>query len=255
MLSQLKAKGLLWPAVMTIAGVAMLIALGNWQLRRLAWKEGLIGAITERTHADPVPVAVAEARAAEGGDIEYTRVTARGRLLNDHELDFYAIDERFGPGYHVVTPLRRADGSVVFVNRGYVPLELKDPAKRPAGAPEGEVEITGLVRRPETAGAFTPANDTAKNIWFWRDLDAMAAAAFGPQDGQQGGPGMPRVVPFVIEAEADPGAAGVWPKGGVTRVELPNRHLEYAFTWYGLAAALIIIFAIFAIPRWRRPGP
>ncbi len=255
MLSQLKAKGLLWPAVMTIAGVAMLIALGNWQLRRLAWKEGLIGAITERTHADPVPVDVAEARAAEGGDIEYTRVTARGRLLNDHELDFYAIDEQFGPGYHLVTPLQRADGSVVFVNRGYVPLELKDPAKRPAGAPQGEVEIVGLVRRPETAGTFTPANDAAKNIWYWRDLDAMAAAALGPQGGPQGGPRAPRLVPFVIEAEAGPGAAGGWPKGGVTRLELPNRHLEYALTWYGLAAALIAVFAVFAIPRWRRPGP
>jgi surfeit locus 1 family protein len=251
MLSMLKAKGLLWPAVMTVAGVAMLVALGNWQMRRLAWKEGLIGAITERTHADPVPLDVAEARAAEGGDVEYTRVTARGRLLNDHELDFYAIDERLGPGYHVVTPLRRADGSVVFVNRGYVPLELKDPAKRAAGAPDGEMEITGLVRRPETPGAFTMANDAAKNIWFWRDLDAMAVAALGSQPG----PDATRVVPFVIEAEAGTGSPESWPKGGVTRVELPNRHLEYAFTWYGLAAALTIVFAIFAIPRWRRPAP
>jgi surfeit locus 1 family protein len=249
MLSALRAKGLLWPAVMTVAGVAMLIALGNWQMRRLAWKEGLIGAITERTHADPVPLAVAEARAAEGGDIEYTRVTARGRLLEDHELDFYAIDERFGPGYHLLTPLQRADGSVVFVNRGYVPLDLKGADKR--SAPEEEVEITGLVRRPETAGTFTPVNDPAQNIWYWRDLDAMAAAALGPL----GGPGAPRIVPFVIEAEVPPGAAEGWPKGGVTRLELPNRHLEYALTWYGLAAALIAVFVAFAVPRWREREP
>jgi len=246
MLSTLKTKGLLWPAVMTVAGVAILISLGNWQLRRLAWKEGLIAAITERTKAEPVPLAVAEARASRGEDIEYLRVKAAGRFLNDKELYFYAFDERSGPGYHVITPLQRAGGSLVLVNRGYVPLELKDPGRRRAGQRDGEVEVIGLVRRPGTAGLFTPANDAAKNIWYWRDLDAMAAAALGP--------GRSPVVPFFIDAEANPAAPGGWPKGGVTRLALPNRHLEYALTWYGLAAALIAVFAAFAIPRWRRPA-
>jgi len=243
MLSELRAKGLLWPAVMTLLGVAILIALGNWQMRRLAWKEGLIAAIVERTHAEPVSLAEAERR---GGDVEYLRVKASGTFLNAKELHFYAFDEQAGPGWHIMTPLQLSDASLVFVNRGFVPDELKDAAKRKEGQLTGEVEIIGLARKPEIAGAFTPANDAGKNIWYWRDLPAMAAAALGPDS--------PRVVPFVVDAELEPRSAG-WPRGGVTRLELPNHHLEYALTWYGLAAALIGVFAAFAGTRWRQPRP
>ena len=150
----LRARGLLWPAVMTLIGVVFLVALGNWQMRRLAWKEGLIAAIAERAHAAPISLADAEQR---GGDVEYLRVKATGKLLNDRELDFYAFDEQAGVGWHIVTPLQLADGSIVFVNRGFVPDELKDQAKRQEGGPAGEVEIVGLARKPETPGAFTPA--------------------------------------------------------------------------------------------------
>jgi surfeit locus 1 family protein len=227
MLSALRARGLLWPAVMTVIGVVFLVALGNWQMRRLAWKEGLIAAIAERAHAAPIPLAEAEKR---GGDIEYLRVKATGKLVNDREFDFYAFDEQAGVGWHIVTPLHLADGSVVFVNRGFVPDELKDPAKRQEGRPAGDIEIVGLARKPETPGAFTPANDAGKNVWYWRDIPAMAAAAV-PGDKARVG----------------------WPRGGVTRIELPNRHLEYALTWYGLAAALLGVFAAFAVTRWRQP--
>jgi surfeit locus 1 family protein len=247
MLNEIRAKRLLWPAVMTVAALVLLVSLGNWQMRRLAWKQGLIGAIAERTHADPVTLAAIEARAAEGGDPEYARVKVEGRLLNDHELYFYDFDERLGPGYHVLTPLKQADGSIVFINRGFVPDDKKDPAKRAAGQLSGDVAIVGLVRAPAKPGAFTPANEPAKNIWYWYDLDAMKTAALGPDGG--------RLVPFVVDAEAEPAPPGGFPKGGTTRLELPNRHLEYALTWYGLAAALVVIFAAFAITRWRRPGP
>jgi surfeit locus 1 family protein len=213
-------------------------------MHRLAWKQGLIGSIAERTQLDPVPLSVVEARAAEGGDPEYTRVTATGLLLNGRELHLYAFDEKYGPGWHILTPLQRADGSIVFVNRGYVPNELSNPAERQAGQLEGEVEIVGLVREPETPTTFTPTNDPAKNVWYWRDLDAMADAALGPDHAN--------VAPFVIDAQTtSPSVPGDWPKGGTTRLELPNRHFEYALTWYGLAAALVGVFTVFAVSRWR----
>ena len=246
MLSKLRAKGLVWPAVATLVAFVILVSLGNWQMRRLAWKQGLIGAIAERTRIDPVPVREVEWRLENGGDIEYTRVRAEGQLLNDKELHVYALDERLGPGWHVITPLKLNDGSVVFVNRGYVTDELKDPAKRKDGQLQGDVEIVGLARAPETPSTFTPTNDPAKDVWYWRDLPAMTKAALGEND--------PAVVRFYIDAEAEPAQPGGWPKGGVTRIELPNRHLEYALTWYGLAAALLAVFAVFAVSRWRQPG-
>jgi surfeit locus 1 family protein len=230
-----------------LAGVALLVSLGNWQMRRLAWKEGLIAAIAERAHGKPASLAEIEQRAAVGADVEYARVQVEGELLNDHEIHLYAFDESHGPGYDVLTPLRLADGSAVLVNRGFVPDALRDPARRPAGQTAGKTEIVGLVRAPETRRMFVPDNDVARNVWYWRDLDAMAAATLGPE--------ATRAHRVFIDAEASPAPPGGWPKGGTTRLELPNRHLEYALTWYGLAAALVGVFAAFAASRWRPRGP
>lgn len=245
LITTLKSKGLLWPVIMTLAGVAILARLGTWQLERLTWKEGLIANIAQRAHSAPINLANAERSKRSGEDIEYLRVKTTGQLLHDKERYLFAFDSKFGSGYHVFTPLERADGSVVFINRGFVPSQLKDPAKREAGQVTGAVEIVGLVRRPEQPGTFTPENDVTENLWYWRDLDGMATSVFGQEE--------PPLVPFFIDAAAEPPAPGGWPKGGVTRLELPNRHLEYAITWYGLAAALIAVFAAYAVSRWRRP--
>jgi surfeit locus 1 family protein len=246
MLRTIREKGLLWPAVATLLGVAFLISLGNWQMRRLSWKRGLIGSIAERVHAPPVTLALAEERASLGGDVEYTRVKVDGTGLNDREIHLYALDDQYGPGFDIITPLRLADGSIVLVNRGFVPNELKDPAKRPAGQITGDVTVTGLLRAPDVQTMFVPANDAQHNIWYWRDAGAMAATL---------GADAPRVHQYVIDAEASPPVPGGWPKGGVTHLELPNRHLEYALTWYALAVTLVGVFAAFAITRWRPPAP
>jgi len=245
MLTTLNSKGLLWPAIMTLVGVVILLRLGTWQLERLAWKEGLIANISQRAHSEPIALELAEQSEAAGKDVEYLRVKAEGQFLHDKERHLFAFDSKYASGFHVFTPLKLADGSVVIVNRGYVPSELKDPAKRESGHVVGVVEIVGLVRRPEEPGTFTPENNIAGNFWYWRDLDAMAASVFGQEQ--------PRLIPFFIDAEAEPTAPSGWPKGGVTRLELPNRHLEYAITWYGLAAALIAVFAVYAVSRWRHP--
>ncbi|MFA9549622.1 MAG: SURF1 family protein [Hyphomicrobium sp.] len=245
MLTTLKSKGLLWPAIMAVAGVAILIALGTWQMQRLAWKQGLLADISQRAHGDPVAATRAEQSKRAGADVEYLRVKIGGQFLHDKERHLFAFDSKYGPGYHIFTPLKRADGSIAFVNRGFVPSELRDPAKRDAGQVAGEVEIVGLVRGSEKPRTFTPENNVADNIWHWRDLDGMAVSVFGQE--------APRLIPFFIDAEAESRVSGAWPKGGVTRLELPNRHLEYAITWYGLAAALIAVFAAYAVSRWRHP--
>jgi len=243
MLRTLREKHLLWPSVTMIAALVVLISLGNWQMQRLAWKNHLIAAIAERAHAVPVSLAAADEAAQRGEDYEYTRVEATGRFLHDREAHLYALDATHGPGFYIITPLKLDDGSVVLVNRGFVPNDLKSPSRRPAGQITGEVHIVGLLRAPEAQRMFVPTNNAGRNIWYWRDIAAMGAAA------AEGGA---RVHPFFIDAEAEPAVPGGWPKGGVTRLELPNRHFEYALTWYGLAAALVAVFAAFAAGRWRR---
>lgn len=236
---------LVWPTVATLAALAILLGLGTWQMQRKAWKEGLLDAIAQRVTADPVPLDTAARRWTAGEDLEYLRVTARGRFHHAKERLLYAPGKD-GPGFHVFTPLETAAGRYLFVNRGFVPEPLKDPSARAAGQPPGEIEVTGLLRRPADQGWFTPANEPARNLWFWRDLDGMAASALG-RDAS-------KTLPFFLDEQPrDQGsAAATWPRPGVTRLDLPNRHLEYALTWYGLAGALIAVYLAYARGRLHR---
>jgi surfeit locus 1 family protein len=248
MLARLRETKLLVPTIMLALALPVLIALGFWQLDRLAWKEGLLAAIAARATAEPIEATAfydgLAGKPVQAG--EYTRVTARGRFLHDKELYLYAPSPTMGPGYFVFTPFVLAGSQrTTLVNRGFVPEALKDPALRAQGQAAGDVNVTGLVRMPQSQSRFVPDNDPKANLWFWRDFDGMITAAF------QNSPKPEKLLPFFIDAEG--AAAGGWPKGGVTELKLPNRHLEYALTWFGLAAALAAVYATYAIGRLRRP--
>ena len=139
-----------------------------------------------------------------------------------------------GPGYWVFTPARLADGSIVIVNRGFVPEDRKDPKSRADGQISGPVDIVGAMRWPDTRHWFTPNDDAAHNLWFSRDPQAIAAAK-----------GLGAVAPFYVEQEA-PVPPGGLPQPGKLVVALPDNHLQYAITWYGLAAALVVVFVVWA---------
>jgi len=241
MIARLRRTGLVWPTLAAASALAVLLALGTWQWQRKAWKDDLVQRIVARTVAEPASIDEAVALAARsGGDVEYLRVAAEGRFRHDLERYFYA-PATAGPGWHVVTPLDLGDGRHVWVNRGFVPEALRDPRKRPDGQVAGPTRIVGLIRRDGPVDTFTPANDPRRNIWYRRDVAALDASAFPPTN--------PPSVAFLLEADATPPPGG-WPKGGVTRLALPNRHLEYALTWWGLAATLVGVFLAFAWPRW-----
>jgi surfeit locus 1 family protein len=156
-------------------------------------------------------------------------------LLNDKEIFLAASSDSGQSGYQVLTPLREAGGRIVFVNRGFIPLDRKEPATRSAGEPSGPVRIEGLLRVAPLAKPswFLPDNRPEHNLWFWVDLPAMAEAA-----------GLGNVAPLYIDADKTPNPGG-WPKGGVTRLDLPNDHLQYAITWFALAVALAVIYVLY----------
>lgn len=226
-----------WRAYLAVAiAFAVLVGLGTWQVQRLHWKEGLIATIEERRHSEPLPLAEVERRFAETHDVDYQPVRLSGTFLHDREQFFFATWKE-APGYNVYTPLQLDDGRFVLVNRGFVPYELKDPSRRAAGQIPGKVTITGLARNPLAAkpSMMVPDNDPAENIFYWKDFGAMAAHA---------GLDPAKLVPFFVDADAAPNLGGL-PEGGVTLVDLPNNHLQYALTWYGLAAGLVAVFAVF----------
>ena len=252
MLERLRQARLLWPTLAALAGLAVLLGLGTWQMERKRWKEGLIATIAARVHADPVPLTSVLGRTSAKDDLEYIHVFVSGRFHHDKERYLYAPTPA-GQGWHVYTPLETADGTLVWINRGLVPDMRKAPGMRSKGLTAGEVEVRGLVRLPSaTPALFAARNNPTHNIWYWPDLAAMTASAFagGPRDAP-GSPQAARMLPLVIEADAKPAPPGGLPRGGVTRLDLPNRHLEYALTWYGLAASLAGVYLIFSISRLR----
>lgn len=140
-------------------------------------------------------------------------------------------------GWRILTPFETQGGSVIFIDRGFVPEPYRDPATRSEGQIEGEISITALARASERSSVFTPENQPASNRWFLRDIQALNRTL--PDNLAA------RAVPFMAELELMT-VPGGWPRAGVTRLQLPNRHLEYAITWFGLAASLAAIFALFA---------
>lgn len=222
-----------WLALVLVpAALAILLSLGTWQVNRLHWKESLLADIEERSTAAPVDVAALERLIAEGEAIDYRRAMASGRYLNDKERHFLATFQGQS-GFYLYTPLELADGRYLFVNRGFVPYDRKDPATRPESLVEGEQTVTGLARAEltEKPSSLVPDNDEQANIFYWKDLSRMAASVDLPAD---------RVLPFFLDADSTPVAGGL-PKGGVTQIDLANNHMQYAITWYGLAVALVAV--------------
>jgi surfeit locus 1 family protein len=221
-----------WPTVLTIAALALLLGLGTWQLQRLSWKTALIDTVRTRMAAAPVPM---PATIDDPAAWSFRPVRVEGRFLHEGEL-FVAprtMDGRLG--YDVLTPLVRTDaaapGQVVMVDRGWIPEDRRDPSTRPDSRPSGTVAVEGVLRAPAPRGWFQPENDPGGNLWFWTDLPAMAGAA-----------GVDRATVAPVILQAGPGDADRLPVGGLPSVDIPNNHLQYALTWYGLAAALLAIY-------------
>lgn len=256
MLTRWRAAGLIWPTVMTLVMLPVLISLGTWQWHRKEWKEGLIAKLEARTKAEPVSYASALSAYVATGDVEYLRVRVTGTFDHSQERHLYAPRPE-AQGWNVFTLLRPESGlPPVFINRGWVPERLKEPAAREAGQVKGPVTVVGLARLPESGGWFIPAPDRKNNRWYGRDLDAMRWGAIEPpsEEEQLMAVQTHAFAPFSIDAEAEPANPGGWPQGGTTEINLPNRHLEYVFTWYGLALALAVIFVMHARQRLADAG-
>lgn len=236
----------LFVVAICLLGIAILSMLGVWQVERLTWKNEIVARIDARIHAAPRPIAEIEAASERGEDIDYVPASATGIFDNAGERYFLSTFDGEA-GWNVYTPMR-IDGQdrLLFVNRGFVPYDRKDPATRAAGNPDGEVTVTGLARAAaaEKPNSFMPDNDPAKNTFFWRNVTDMAAGLRLPAGT--------RVLPFFLDA--GPGTApGGYPVGGVTVVEVPNNHLQYAITWFGLAAVLAVMLVLFLVRRARGP--
>ena len=231
-------------AIFAVLAFAVFAALGTWQVVRLLWKLALIERVEQRVHAAPVPAPGPESWSQLSAESdEYRRVRLVGIYEYDKTTRVQAVTD-LGSGYWLMTPLRTVEGSVVLVNRGFIPLGQGDAGSE-AGQRAGTAEVTGLLRMSQPGGAFLRKNDPAAGRWYSRDVEAIAAAQ-----------GAGSVAPYFVDADAASAerdarqAPPPAPVGGLTVVSFHNNHLVYALTWYALA--LMTAGAFYWVARHER---
>jgi len=216
---------LFWPTVASAAILAVLVALGTWQVQRLAWKNAWIAELRAAEAAPPEPL---PPRLEDPASAVFRRFTVTGRFRHDLSV-LVGVHERGRQlGVYLFTPLERDEGAPVWIVRGWVPYE----APRAVPNPEGEVSVMGFLMLPERRGWFTPEDKPAERRFWVFQPEAMNAAV-----------GLPASTPFALAAigpDRDPPIPQRRP------AQPRNDHLGYALTWYGLAVALVAFWAAWA---------
>ncbi|MGF1625844.1 MAG: SURF1 family protein [Alphaproteobacteria bacterium] len=233
---------LFWPSLIAGLLMAVPLGLGIWQLERLAWKTDLIQATERQIGQPPVPLPT---DLADPDGLDFRRVTAIGRLVGDRVLYYTAGSPTGRAGLRALAPLQLADRELpLLVDLGWLPLDRKDA---PFDLPSVEIRLEGVLRAPEPPGWLTPGNDPAANVWKWLDLPAMAAAL-----------GSPALEPVVLRAErietADAAPALASLERGPITGALRNEHLQYAVTWFALAAGMAVVYLLFVRRHRREQG-
>lgn len=212
------------PLILGLLGAALLLWLGTWQLQRLTWKEGVLAEIEARIQG--TPVALPETVNPE--EDRYLPVTLRGRFAGE-TLRVLVSHRQMGAGYRLISVLQQDNGRRVMVDRGFLPVETALPELRPE-----EVLVAGNLHWPSERDGFTPENDVAGNIWFAREVPVMAAHL-------QSAP----VLVIARQRDFDDPGVTLMPVGSAG---IPNDHLQYAVTWFGLAAVWLSMLGLFL---WR----
>ena len=218
---------LVGPALATAAAFAFLIGLGVWQLQRLAWKEGILASIAQGEAGAPLPLSPAPA--------PFSKVEATGTL---RDVGLYGIAVEDTPrgeqeGAFRLGVLERAGATAVLVNEGWVPDGIPPiPTARAA-------RVVGYVMPGQAPGLFTPNGDAASRRFYAPDPASIGAAL-----------DLPPLAPFLIVALGDV-LPGTYPRPAQHLPEPPNNHLQYALTWFALAAALLVVFAVSVRQRSR----
>ncbi len=203
------SKRLIAPLVIGLVGAAILVSLGVWQVKRLAWKEALLSAIEARLDDAPMALPTTPDPVRD----RYAPVWVEGSFTGP-ELHVLSADREAGPGYRIIAAFRTSDGRTILIDRGFVPEDQRDAARVVTTA-----RIVGTLFWPNETDSFTPAPDRAANIWFARDVPAMATE-------------LDTEPTFIVARE--PTGDGIKPVP-VDTSGIPNDHRNYAITWFSLA--------------------
>lgn len=233
--------------IVMLCVVGLLFGLGTWQVMRLGQKEALIARMEERINAPvrALPPAT-EWTTLDPEEWDYRQVEFAGGFVPGHDvLVFTNLSEPQGtyggPGYWVMTPFSLDTGGYVWINRGFVPEAQKKHFTARDTAPQGFVRLEGIARKSEMPNAFTPAADPSRHVEWVRNVDRLS---------QLSDPGIEPMLQLYVDLERSDGEA--LPQAGETTLTVPNRHLGYAITWFGLGLVTLVSLGYWL--RHRRAG-
>jgi surfeit locus 1 family protein len=206
----LMLRRMIFPLVIGLGGAFILISLGVWQVERLAWKQGVLAEIDARIVDVAVPLPAVVDPVAD----LYRPVTVTGRFTGEH-VDVLVSRKQVGAGVRVIEVLETTDGRRVLVDRGF----LRDE-DRAAPRESGAAEVEGNLHWPQEVDSYTPPPDAATGLWFARDVGALATA-------------LNTEATFIVARRQTGGGIEPMPVDSST---IPNDHMNYAITWFSLAA-------------------
>lgn len=230
-----------WGTVLTILGVAILCVLGNWQLQRLQWKTDILDTIEVEYAIDASGVPLPSALFST--EIDFKRGYIIGTYAHEKEILLQARMYEGEVGYHLLTPMRISGEAEVFVlvNRGWVPLDWSGLGDVDARRPAGDIKITGMLRPVPRVSTFVPDNDPKKSMWFRIDLEQIA---------REKGNAPLAMNMFYVEEEVVQDAR--YPIASAMRISPKNNHAQYAFFWFAMAVAMVVIYTLrFVVPQMK----
>ena len=230
-----------WLSFWALGAFVVLCGLCYWQVERLYWKQNLIHEMDAALAAPPLVITSAK---QFQGLPEFRRIEVEGTLLNAETLHLQARYYKGNLGFHLITPLKLQDGTLVFLNRGWAPQDYKNNPKVKISEPTDTIKIVGILRGEEHPRSYLPQNDPATGMWLWQDPESWAALL------QKKIP-KSAVLPILIQQTHDARKDDGFPIPQESHFELRNDHLQYAITWGSFAVILLVIYIIYTSPKRR----
>jgi surfeit locus 1 family protein len=234
MSSEWKFRPTLGPTLFTIPALIVLVILGSWQVQRMNWKNDLVASFEEKMAKAPVAL---PPQITDMSTFRYTRVMGSGTFLHEKEILLTGRTFEGTAGFHVITPFSSTSNQTVFINRGWIPEKLRDQKKRPETLPIGELVIEGILRGDNRKGYFVPENEPENEVWLYVNTKEMATYR---KIGE--------VPNYYVDQIRESGPYKL-PIGATSKIEVRNEHLQYAVTWFLLAATLLVIYFIYHIRK------
>jgi surfeit locus 1 family protein len=214
-----------------LGGFAILVGLGIWQVQRLAWKQDLLAGIEARIGADPGPLPADPDPETD----RYMPVTVTGTFLDGPHARMLASRRQIGAVYRHIVPFETTDGRAMLVDIGWTPADMSLPE-----LPDGQLTLTGNLDWPRETDSFTPEPDLDAQLWYARDVSAMAEE-FDTRP----------ILLVLRELPQNDLRVTPWP---VDTTGIPNDHLQYAITWFSLAIIWAGMTVLFVLRNRRNAG-